>query len=53
MKIDKIENAWTVEITETVEATPENDFRAYNYKTYAFHSWEDVLTFISDKKDLI
>lgn len=51
MKIEKIENAWTVEIT--IDKAPDNDFSAYEYKTYAFMNWDDLLVWIKDKSELV
>lgn len=51
MKIDKIENGYTVEIEEKIEEKEEG-FNWDNYvtKTFAFDSWSSVLEWMKDKE---
>lgn len=53
MKIEKIENGWTIEVCKNHVPSSDNDFQAYEYKTYAFTDWNEAVKFIKDNQELI
>lgn len=46
MKIEKIDNGYTVEYAEDIKSEPP-DFNAYMYHTYAFTNWSDLVDWVS------